>query len=74
MKNIIWNSVGRNIINARTDRYNLICSIDAHEKQQLSSIDDFRSGSGSALLSNLTTEALVSLSGTIDFIYCWLKF
>ena len=61
------------IINARTERYNIMCSIDAHEKQQSSFIDDGSSGGGNNLPSDLTTESLVSLSETIDFIYCSIK-
>ena len=34
------------IKNARTDKYNIICSIDAHEKQYPSSFDDVSSGGG----------------------------
>ena len=48
-------------------------SIDAHEKQQPSSVNDDSSGDGNALPSNLTTEALISLGATIDFIDCWIK-
>ena len=33
-------------MNAITDRYNLVCSIDAHEKQQPSYVDDGRRGGG----------------------------
>ena len=36
----------------RTDKCNIMCSIDAHEKQQPSSVDDGRSGGGNALSSN----------------------
>ena len=36
------------IINARTDRYNRICFIDAHEKQQPLYVDYSISGSGNA--------------------------
>ena len=48
-------------------------SIDAYEKYQPSSFDDYISGGGNALPSNLTTEALVLLSATMDFIDCWIK-
>ena len=34
------------IRNARTDRYNIMCSIDAHEKKHPSTFDDGRSGGG----------------------------
>ena len=59
--------------NAITDRYNIMCSIDAYEKQQPSSVDDSISGGGNAPPSNSTTESLVSLSATINFIYFWIK-
>ena len=58
------------IRNSRIERYNLMCSIDAHDKHKPSSFDDGSSGGGRALPSNSMTEALVSLSVTIDF---WLK-
>ena len=51
-----------------------MCSIDAHDKRQQSSADDSIRIVGIALPSNSTAEALVSISATIDFIYCWLKF
>ena len=37
------------IINTRTDRYNLICYIDAHDKQHTSSFDDGISDGGNTL-------------------------
>ena len=47
------------IINARTERYNIMCSIDAYETEhQSSSCDDGRSGRGCPLPKTLTTEAL----------------
>ena len=61
------------IINARTDRYNIVCSIGAHEKEHQSSCGDVRSGGGCTLPSNSTTEVLVLLGATIYFISCWLK-
>ena len=62
------------ILNVRTDIYTLFCSIDAHEKHQQSNVYYGSSGCGNVLPSNATTEALVSLSETFDFIYCWLEF
>ena len=53
---------------AITDRYNILGSIDAHKKQQPSSIDNGRSGGGNVILSNSTTERLYSLGKTFDFI------
>ena len=51
-----------------------MCSIYAHEKHHPSILDDGSSGGGNALPSNATTESLVSLSATFDFIDCWLRF
>ena len=42
--------------NARTDRYNIMCSIDAHEKEHPSSCNDGSSGGVFPLPSNSTTE------------------
>ena len=46
------------IRNSRTERYNLMCSIDAHDKQQTSHVDDGSSGGGKSIPPNSTTEAL----------------
>ena len=43
----------------RTDRYDIMCAIDAHEKENSQTFYYGRSGGGNALLSNSTTEALV---------------
>ena len=59
------------IRNSRTDSYNIMCSIDANEKEHQSSFDDGSSGGGCPIPSNSTTESLVSLGATIDFISCW---
>ena len=61
------------IRNTRTERYNIICSIDAHEKEHQSSCDDGSSGGGFPIPSNSTTEVLNSLGATMDFIGCCLK-
>ena len=61
------------IINARTDRYNIMCSIDDNEKNHPSVHDDGSSDSGYTIPLNSTTEALFSLNATIDFIGCWLQ-
>ena len=42
------------IINAGTNRYNIMCSIYEHEKEHPSSCDDGISGRGCPLLSNPT--------------------
>ena len=51
-----------------------MCYIDTHEKQNPSSFHYVISSGGNALPSNSTTEALVSLSETIDFIDFWVQF
>ena len=61
------------IRNTRTDRYNIMFSIFAHEKKHQSSCDDGSIGGGCSLPSNSTIEALDSLSATIDFIDFWLE-
>ena len=62
------------IINAITDRSDIMCSIDAYEREHQSSrCDDGSSGEGCPLPITSTTEALESLGATIDFIVCWLK-
>ena len=37
------------IKNARTDRYNLVCFIDSHEKQHPAYVDDGNIGGGKAI-------------------------
>ena len=61
------------IRNARNYRYNIMCYIGAHEKQQPSYVDDGSSGGGKAISPNSTTEALYSLGAAFDFNDCWLK-
>ena len=59
------------IINARTDRYNIMCSIDAYGREhQSSSCDDGSSGGGFPLPITSTPEELESLDATIYFIGC----
>ena len=45
------------IRNSRTDRYYIMCSIDAHEKVNKSSSYDGRSSGGCPIPTNSTTEA-----------------
>ena len=62
------------IINVRTDRYNIMFSIDAQRREHQSSIcDDGRSGGGCPLPITSTKKALDSLGATIDFIGCWIE-
>ena len=72
-KKLHGNFFGGFIINAITDRYNIMCSIDAHEKEHSSYFYGGRSGEGYPLPSNSTIEALVLLGATMDFIGCWIK-
>ena len=62
------------IINARTDRYNIMCSIDAYEKEHQSySCDDGSSGVFFSIPTNSTIETLKLPGATIDFIGCLRK-
>ena len=61
------------IRNARTDRYEIMCSTNANEKYHQSSCDEGSSGGGCPLPSNSTTKALFLLGGTIYFIGFWLE-
>ena len=61
------------IRNERTDRYNTMCYIDAHEKYHPSSSDDGSIGGCCSIKIDSTTEALDSLGATIYFIDCCLK-
>ena len=55
------------IRNAITDRYNLMCCITAHDKQQPTYVDDLISVGGIAMPKNETTAALQSLDATLFF-------
>ena len=61
------------IINDRTDRCNIMCSIPAHDKLQPIYVDDAGSGGGKAIPNNETMAALESLGATLNFIHCWLN-
>ena len=61
------------IKNSRTDRYNIMCYIDDNKKNIPLVHSDGISGGGYPIPLNSTTEALVSISTTIDFIDCWLQ-
>ena len=61
------------IKNTRTDKYNLICSIFSHDKQQPTYVDGESSGLDRPIPKNETTEALKSLVYTLSFIDCWSK-
>ena len=61
------------IINDRTDRYNIMCFITAHDKLQPKYTGDVSSGGGRSIPQNARTAALESLGATLHFIDCWLK-
>ena len=61
------------IKNVRTDRYNLMCSIISHDKQQPTYVDDESNGGGIPIPKNATKYSLEELCATLNFIYCWLK-
>ena len=58
------------IRNSITDRYNIICSITAHVRQQPIHVDDASSAGGIAIHNNATTAELKSIGETLDFIGC----
>ena len=50
-----------------------MCSINSHNRQQSTYVDDSRSAGGRAIPKNATTTALKSLGATLNFIYFWIK-
>ena len=61
------------IRNSRTYRYNLMCYITAHDRQQPIYVDDISSAGGKTIPKNATTVAIKSLGATLNFIDCWLR-
>ena len=61
------------IINAITDRYNLMCYITSHDSQQPTYVDDASSGGGREITKNATTAALKLLGTTLNNIDCLIK-
>ena len=60
------------IIDAKTDRHNLMCSIVAHDKKTEYEDEEFSIGD-MPIPKNATTESLEALGDTLNFIDCWLK-
>ena len=61
------------VTHARTDRYNLTCSLVAHDKK-LPAYEDYEIIIGYRLIpKHVITEALVSLVATLIFIDIWIK-
>ena len=59
--------------NAIIDRYNIICSITAHDRQQPTYVYGASSDVGRSIRNNGTTATLKLLGATFNFIHCWLK-
>ena len=61
------------ITHARTDEYNLLCSLVAHDKQKHAYEEDERSIGNRLITKYATKEALEGLGATLNFIEIWLK-
>ena len=61
------------ITQARTDRYNLMCSLVAHDRLQLNYKDDEISIGDRAIPDDATIKILEELGATINFIDIWFK-
>ena len=61
------------ITHARTNRYNILCVLVAHDKKQ-PDYEYYESSIGDRLIpKHVTTEALEALVPTLDFIEIWIK-
>ena len=61
------------VTNSICDRYNLMCSIESHEREHKYINDGESSGGGIPLPYNSTRDVLLSFSLTRNFIYICLK-
>ena len=61
------------ITQARTDRYNLMCSLFANDKTQPNYEDDERILGYRSISKDATPKALTELCATLNFIDIWLK-
>ena len=61
------------ITHARTEIYNLVCSLVAHDKMQKNYEDDESSLGYRSIPKKSTTKALEALGATLNFIDIWLK-
>ena len=75
-KNIYYKLYGTNfegfIIQARTYRYNIMCSLVAHDRLQDNEQDDESSLGDREIPKGATVKALSSLGATFNFIDIWL--
>ena len=62
------------ITQARTDRYNLMCDLVAHDRLQLDYKYDEISIGDRAIPNDATVKTLEALGATFNFIDIWLKF
>ena len=60
------------ITQARTDRYNIMCSLVAHDRMQDNKQDDESSIGDIVIPNDATVKALKSLGDTFNFIYIWI--
>ena len=61
------------ITHARTSRYNIMCSLVAHDKKQQNHEYDKISLGDRSIRKDATTKALTELGATLNLIYIWLK-
>ena len=61
------------ITHSRTDRYDIMCYLVAHDKRQYSYEDKEISLLDSLIPKNATVESLEALGDTLNFIEIWLK-
>ena len=60
------------ITQARTDRYNIMCSLVAHDRMQDNKQDDESSIGDIVIPNDATVKSLKSLGATFNFIDIWL--
>ena len=76
-KNICYKLYGTTfedfITQARTDRYNIMCSLVAHDRLQENKPDDESSIGDRVIPNAATVKALKSLGATFNFIDTWLQ-
>ena len=61
------------ITHARTDRYNIMCYLVAHDKKQPAYEDKEGSIGDSLIPKHVTTELLEALGATLHFIEIWIQ-
>ena len=61
------------ITHAKIDRYNIMCSLVAHDKMQTNCEYDDISTGDSSIPKDATTKSLKALGDTLNFIDTWIK-